>query len=280
MDKNNDVSVIRDNFITIITVVLNAEKTIRRTIESVLFQSYPFVEYIIVDGKSTDRTLEYIRDYEERFLKKGFIYRVISEQDNGLYFAMNKGIYMAEGEWTLFLNSDDYFVNRKVLDVVFSQDHYEADCLYGNTINYRDGIYYQKKAASDIKKIEYCVPLTHQALFVRTKVLKRYYFNEKYKFAADYEQWLRMYIDGIKYVYINENISVFSMEGFSQLNEKKYNSEWYSIISKNGYGKKHRGNILYRLYIVPFLKSQRLFLYIYLMIHRIKVEDGLLWMED
>ena len=84
--------------VSLITVCFNSEKTIRNTIESVLNQTYSEIEYIIVDGLSKDNTLGIVHEYDEKFKEKGVIYRVISEKDNGIYDAMNKGIGMAQGE--------------------------------------------------------------------------------------------------------------------------------------------------------------------------------------
>lgn len=95
--------------VSIVTVCYNSEKTIRKTIESVLAQTYDQVEYIIVDGASKDNTVAVAREYEEQFREKGYIYRIVSEKDNGIYDAMNKGIRMAQGELIGLVNSDDWY---------------------------------------------------------------------------------------------------------------------------------------------------------------------------
>lgn len=95
--------------VSIITVCRNSESTIKDTIESVLNQTYSNLEYIIVDGKSTDKTLDIVKEYEEIFQEKGIVYRYISEKDAGIYDAMNKGIAMAKGELIGIINSDDWY---------------------------------------------------------------------------------------------------------------------------------------------------------------------------
>ena len=95
--------------ISIITVCFNSSKTIRQTIESVLNQTYTNIEYILVDGKSTDNTVAIIEEYAPQFTAKGIVYRWVSEPDAGIYDAMNKGIKLATGEWIGIINSDDWY---------------------------------------------------------------------------------------------------------------------------------------------------------------------------
>lgn len=97
--------------VSIITVSYNSEDTIERTIKAVLNQSYHNIEYLIIDGKSVDRTFEIASGYKDAFQEKGIQYTIISEQDDGLYDAMNKGISMAHGEIIGIINSDDWFEN-------------------------------------------------------------------------------------------------------------------------------------------------------------------------
>ena len=112
--------------VSIITVCYNSEKTIERTIKSVLNQTYQDYEYIIVDGASTDKTLDIIKRYEPEFEGK---MRWISEQDNGIYYAMNKGIGMAKGKLIGMINSDDYYEINALADMVEAQgteEYYSA----------------------------------------------------------------------------------------------------------------------------------------------------------
>src|ERR1035437_9436447 len=113
--------------ITLITVTFNSGKTIRDTIESVLSQDYPDIEYIIIDGASSDDTVDIIRSYGSK------ITRVISEPDKGLYFAMNKGIGMATGEIIGLINSDDFYLSKDVIrKVVNAMEKDNADMLYAD----------------------------------------------------------------------------------------------------------------------------------------------------
>ena len=99
-------------FFTIITATFNSEKTLERTIKSVLNQSFNNFEYIIIDGNSTDNTLSIIKQFENEFTSKKICYKFISEKDNGIYDAWNKGLSIAVGEWVSFLGSDDYYLEN------------------------------------------------------------------------------------------------------------------------------------------------------------------------
>lgn len=119
--------------VTVITVSYNSENTIRDTIESVLSQSYKNVEYLIVDGGSKDRTVEIIKSYENQFEnEKDF--KWISEKDDGLYHAINKGIDMASGDIVGILNSDDFYSDQDVLSDIVSNFINDVDCIYGNLV--------------------------------------------------------------------------------------------------------------------------------------------------
>ena len=104
--------------ISIITVCYNSEKTIERTIQSVLGQTIEDLEYILVDGGSKDGTLDIIKKYENEFIDKGWSYRYLSEKDNGMYDAMNKGIHLSTGDLIGILNSDDWYEKEALSTVI------------------------------------------------------------------------------------------------------------------------------------------------------------------
>ena len=118
--------------VSIITVSFNSENTIRSTIESVLSQTYPCVEYIIVDGASTDNTVSVAREYQSRFDERGYQYRVISEKDKGIYDAMNKGINMARGDIIGIINSDDWYEPLAVETAVNTYKKSPYDMFYAS----------------------------------------------------------------------------------------------------------------------------------------------------
>jgi glycosyltransferase len=178
--------------VTVITVCYNSSKTIEDTIKSVINQSYSNIEYIIIDGLSTDNTLEIVNKYREK------ISIIISEKDNGLYDAINKGINLATGEIIANLNSDDFYIDNNVItDVVETfekektntlyADLYYVDALDTNKItrhwksgNYKDGQFFKG----------WMPP--HPTFFVKKSVYEKYgTFNLQLKSAADYEIMLR-----------------------------------------------------------------------------------------
>ena len=127
--ENMGIQLTNTPLITVVTVVYNGVEFLEKTILNVLGQDYPNIDYIIIDGGSTDGTLDIIRKYEDKISKW------ISEPDQGIYDAMNKGIKLATGEWINFMNAGDYFYEKETLYKVFggSERYDGVDILYGNT---------------------------------------------------------------------------------------------------------------------------------------------------
>lgn len=166
--------------ISIVTVSYNAVSTIEQTILSVINQTYPHIEYIIIDGGSTDGTVDIIKKYADK------IAYWVSEPDKGIYDAMNKGIKVATGEWINFMNAGDCFANIYCIENIFShQIEKNIHMIYGD-INYikNEKINYTK--ALPISIIKHRMPCSHQAMFVR-KSFDNILFDLKYHIAAEYE---------------------------------------------------------------------------------------------
>lgn len=126
--------------ISVVTVSYNSEKTIRDTLESLYNQSHNKIEYIIIDGMSSDKTIEIIKEYELKFMSTNTEFKWISEKDNGIYDAINKGIKVATGDVIGILNSDDYYTDDLILeDINKAFLNENCDCLYGN-LKYIDPI--------------------------------------------------------------------------------------------------------------------------------------------
>lgn len=168
--------------ISIITVVFNAKDTIEQTIQSVLNQSYDEVEYIVIDGGSTDGTLDIIKNYQSR------ISYWISEPDSGIYNAMNKGIERATGEIIAFLNSGDWY-ERDIFWYIRDNFKDNTEILIGRVIRYGNNyIQKEQKRVSDQEDFRVKMIYCHQGIFVKRKLFEQYgKFNEKYKIAADYD---------------------------------------------------------------------------------------------
>lgn len=178
---------------SIITTSFNSEKTIKDTIESVLSQSYKDIEYIIIDGNSSDNTLKIVREYKER------ISHIISEKDNGIYDAMNKGITLATGDIVGILNSDDVYYSNKSLEYIAHEfKRTNVDIVWGNILYVkRDNLnivtrkWISGSYKSGLFRKGWHPP--HPSFFIRRKLYEKYgLFKTNLKIAADYELMLRL----------------------------------------------------------------------------------------
>jgi len=216
---------------SIITVVFNGENEIEQTLLSCIEQNFQNIEYIVIDGASTDNTLNIVNKYRNRISK------IISEPDKGIYDAMNKGISIANGEWLLFMNCGDQFFNSSVLSNVAS----ELTTISNNPeIIYGDAIYkYQNTSLltkpMPIIKINREMIMCHQSIFVRKDIIKANKFDLKYKLAADYAMMYKLYFDNYKFQYLNLCISINNqVDGETMRNFKLSTKERYSIHKDHG----------------------------------------------
>jgi glycosyltransferase involved in cell wall biosynthesis len=196
--------------VSIITPCLNSEKTIKDTIESVLHQTYPDIEYIIVDGLSKDNTVNIIKSFKNDF--KGRM-RYVSEKDNGIYNAMNKGIKMSTGDIIGIVNSDDYYENDAVEKILKYSDPSKYRVVYGymNLIknNRIDSVCIKNHKNLDKEMI------THSTCFLSRRIYQKYgLFLEWFKMAADYELMLRlMEKNDVEFIQVKDIISNFRLGG-------------------------------------------------------------------
>ncbi|MFA6189498.1 MAG: glycosyltransferase family 2 protein [Sulfuricurvum sp.] len=178
--------------VSIITVVYNNVNTIQDAIESVLSQTYTDIEYIIIDGGSTDGTVEIIKSYGNKISK------FISESDHGIYDAMNKGLKLATGDIVGILNSDDFYAHTEVISKVvqiFQENRIEcmfADLVYVHPKNLEKIVRYYDSSHFSPKKFAYGWMPAHPTFFVKREMYEKYgYFKTDYKIAADYELLVR-----------------------------------------------------------------------------------------
>ena len=208
-----------EQIISVITICYNSELSIERTIKSVLSQTYPNIEYIIIDGKSSDGTNTIIQKYQDNISK------YISEEDSGIYNAMNKGLTMAIGEWVCFMNAGDVFVDNQTVErVFFTPIKNNVDVIYGYTFcnnKRRERKDFQMKQrlvfALMPKRKSFSMGFCHQSTFVRTALAKSIGFDEKYKIAADYNMIYTIYKQGKTFYNSNTDISIFDNTGISSL---------------------------------------------------------------
>jgi glycosyltransferase involved in cell wall biosynthesis len=217
--------------LTIVTINLNNKIGLGRTISSVLDQVFREFEYIIIDGGSTDGSLELIQENAPT------IDYWISEPDDGVYQAMNKGIRQAKGKYCLFLNSGDWLIDRNVLSIVFSQER-TADILTGMcNISQNGEVVFLAKPETPLSLKSFVRnTLPHQATFIRRDLLEKYnYYSENYKIHSDYDFWIRSIILGNCSVEnINIIIADYNMEGISSdvINNPNLQAEAIAILHK------------------------------------------------
>jgi glycosyltransferase involved in cell wall biosynthesis len=193
--------------ISIITASYNSEKYIKTAIESVLAQTYSDIEYIIVDGNSTDATVDIVKEYEPKFCGR---LRWVSEADKGLYDAMNKGVRMATGEIVGILNSDDFYNHTDCLERVgqaFEKENIDscfADVCFVRAENLDKTIRYYSSAKFNPAKFRFGFMPAHPSFFVRKKYFDEIgYYQADYEIAADYELLIRfLYTNKISYKYL------------------------------------------------------------------------------
>lgn len=214
--------------ITIITATYNSGKTLRDTFESVLRQGYQDYEYLIVDGASKDDTVQIIKEYEPKF---GGRLRYISEPDNGLYDAMNKGIWMATGDVVGILNSDDFYTSddalQTIADAFRSND---IDATYGDIHFVNDDdltkmVRYYSSAVFKRAFMRFGLMPAHPSFYCKKSVYDKYgSFDTSYKVAADFENLLRLiFVNRIKTLYIPKDFVTMRTGGTSTagLNSRK-----------------------------------------------------------
>ena len=202
--------------ISIVTVVYNAKCTIEETVLSVINQTYNNMEYIIIDGGSDDGTINEIRKYENK------VSYWISEPDQGIYDAMNKGIHKATGEYIYFLGADDCLIDENIIAKVagYLEDD-PVDVLSGRVwvANERFGIQTEYSNVFDLGDIYrgYCIP--HQGLFVKAGILKKWLFDIKYKSSADRKMFYQLYFSPeVNFKFIEEKIAYYDDGGMSSCN--------------------------------------------------------------
>ena len=207
--------------LSIITICYNIKDEIERTCESIVNQTWQGFEWIVVDGGSTDGTVDVLKKYQDRMSV------FISEPDKGIYNAMNKGIKLAHGKWLSFMNGGDCFAERDVLDKVFAGKEYDADVLYGSAKMFRpDGSTYTRTYPDKIsKKYFYKDNINHQATFIKRELFNKYgLYNENYLIVSDYEKWVIFAHHKCKFEPLKLRVAHFWTGGISSM-LKRYSAE-------------------------------------------------------
>ena len=214
------------NSVTVVTVTYNAEQYLEDTIKSIINQDHENLEFIIIDGNSTDSTKAIIKNYENK------IDYWISEPDDGIYHAMNKAVEQANNEWIIFINAGDSFVSDNIVSKVMAEDIKGYHLLYG-TIYIIDDNGKRVLAKVPNNKDIYSYPaICHQSLFTKTKILKKYSFDTTYKICADYDFELKCADKGYQFKRLDYAISNFLKGGLNSKEIYRTRIEGISILLK------------------------------------------------
>lgn len=216
--------------ISVVIATFNVESVLKRALESLCYQNNQELELVIVDGASKDKTID---------IAKNFIFPnkvIISEPDNGIYDAFNKGWKASHGEWIYYLGADDELLPNAFDNLLNESDH--ADCIYGNVLlrdEYNHLSQFHSKPANVLPKAMCC---SHQAILVKKTVLESLNgFDCQFKISADYELLLRAYLGGFTFKYIDTNIAYFSCDTGASSKLK-----WASVVEQYQIYKKNEAN--------------------------------------
>lgn len=214
--------------ISIITVSWNCVDTIETTILSIINQTYSNIEYIVIDGGSTDGTVDIIKKYLNS------ISHWVSEPDDGIYEAMNKGIEIATGEWINFMNSGDTFTHNDVVSDIFVDEYTGVDVIYGNAIEKSEAGEILMKALQH-HKVSLPPIFRHGACFVRSDVHKfqKFDISKKniFEYALDYHFLFELHRKGYVFYFKDINILIYEKEGISN---KPLKNKWLRALIENG----------------------------------------------
>lgn len=240
---------------SIVTITYNAESVLGKTVDSVLVQTYPHVEHIIIDGASTDATLQVVQDYMQRSYTavNGHEVRMVSEPDNGLYDAMNKGLRQSSGDYVLFLNAGDYFPDSDVLTNIVRKvgvDGFDREkmpaVLYGNTdIVDNEGKFIrhrrlQPPATLTWRSFRHGMLVCHQAFYARLDIAKTIPYDCRYCYSADVDWCIRVMkeaeIRRLPLTNLHMVVANYTEEGQSTIHHRESLKERYQVMC-NHYGK-------------------------------------------
>jgi glycosyltransferase involved in cell wall biosynthesis len=227
MNSGDDIINGKNQKISIITISLNTEEIIGATIESVINQTYNNIEYIIIDGASTDNTIDIIKEYESK------ISFWLSESDDGIYDAMNKAVRFVTGEWIIFMNAGDTFYNNNVCERFNGFIKDDVDIYYGDVcIDGEKVINSPRKIYPFFFRMERMI--NHQTIFARSRLFKIKQFDTRYRVVADRE-WLFFFKrKGYKISHISLIVCIYDSHGVSS-NTEKFKRDSFKLI-KESYG--------------------------------------------
>lgn len=219
--------------LSIITINYNNLSGLKKTAQSIMDQTYTDYEWIIIDGGSTDGSKEVIESLASNPLTSNRISYWCSEHDKGIFNAMNKGIAHATGEWINFMNSGDIFNTPDTLNDIFSKE-YDADVIYGDC-------YLDFSGRKELRRHHHPVdlfdliahPLCHQAMFYKTRILRKCGYDETLPYTADCVKNIELLTKGCIFHYIDDIVCVFDKTGVSSTSADSHKEEFHRGIKKH-----------------------------------------------
>ena len=234
----------------IVTITKDNLDGLKKTEASVKAQTLDNYEWIVIDGNSNDGTKEYLESINAKY---------ISEDDNGIYDAMNKAIPLVNGRYTIFMNAGDQFAHPDVLRKIRITPSYLPNLIYGDALEQCGKLPDENifKAAKSHKQIHRGLFTHHQAIFYKTRFLKEFSYNTFYKLAADYDLTLRFLKKNPDAFYVAQPICIFEAGGVSQRNEKRGRIEQQIIRKKElGYSLFKNKQIAFTQGLASFIKKR------------------------
>lgn len=229
--------------VSVITVCYNSREALTMTIKNVVRQDYPNLEYIIIDGKSDDGSCEVIEQ------NKTSLSYFVSEPDNGIYDAMNKGVKACRGEYVIFMNAGDKFATNDVLKHIFS-NRQNADVIYGDVV--KDGVVKKAHPYNNSHRMCFC----HQSSITSVECLREHPFDTAYKMSADFKLFKVLDKAGKTFAYVPLAIADFNTSGVSNTNRSAGLKENMRIVCEND-GTWDKIRLLPRLLFVYFMCKVR-----------------------
>ncbi len=220
--------------ISVITVCFNSLEMLKKTMQSVDSQTYTNYEYIVIDGNSTDGTLHFLKNYEGKLTK------YVSESDQGIYDAMNKGVKMSSGDYVIFLNAGDLFADATTLEKIFKDKIYDSDVIYGDVI--KNGKVKPAEKPHNAHKMYFC----HQSCFTKLECLRQFPFDTKYKMSADFNFFKILTLNNKTFKQLNIPISIFDTTGVSNTKRSKGLKENINVVNEHD-------NIINKVRLLPRL---------------------------
>ncbi len=215
--------------LSIITIVYNNVRDIERTIKSIVNQTYKNIEYIVIDGKSTDGTLAVIEQYKTQIAK------IVSEPDKGIYDAMNKGLKMATGDYILFMNSGDEIYDEHTVEDIFETSP-GADIYYGETEMYNDNWEslgrrrHEAPEEFNWTSFKYGMNVSHQAIYIRRSIIVPY--DLTYKYSSDIDWIIKAAKKASSIVNVKRYVAKYLVGGMSKKKHRESLKERFKIFSK------------------------------------------------